>query len=363
MKTDVVSLSCPECRTKLKKLAEAFHCGKCKRDFPIVNGIICFNSEEIKKDRLDDFYNKWHEKRDQEERKIRKTGRLRKLFSPLLWLESRVSPLFGDQQFFSFIIKSFSPGLLLDLGCGRGHELSVRLGSNVVGLDISMNGLLHCSANKRYNLLIQCDAVRMPFENETFDYVFAKHFVGHVPVDLKDVLYKEIWRILKPHGKLFAIAECDSINPLYRFAHRYPDLFEEIFIWHAGGHVGLELPSRTIHRFRKNGFNPILEKRNGIIAALETYMYLFDNEYKEQSTAIKVFMYTCVLLSKTRMDRIIGIASGILNPVLTPLFPLDYAQLMYVIYEKKITKSNKLNKSCKSIDNEVHPDVPILVEQ
>ena len=51
-----------------------------------------------------------------------------------------------------------------------------------------------CMKNVTYNVDVQ----DLPFDDETYDFVFASHVLEHIPDDLKAL--KEIRRILKPNG-------------------------------------------------------------------------------------------------------------------------------------------------------------------
>lgn len=53
--------------------------------------------------------------------------------------------------------------------------------------DLSMNGVDH-----------NVDLQRLPFEDETYDFIFASHVLEHIPDDKKAI--SEIRRILKPRG-------------------------------------------------------------------------------------------------------------------------------------------------------------------
>ena len=72
--------------------------------------------------------------------------------------------------------------------------------------------------------------------------------------DSVEMLAKESKRVLKPEGKMLHVIETDANNWHFRFAHRYPELFQKYFVEALGGHFGLELPSAAISRFEANGF-------------------------------------------------------------------------------------------------------------
>jgi len=100
---------------------------------------------------------------------------------------------------------------VLDLGCGSGgislHLLKKHNAAHVTGFDVEEPVIRH--AVDRATLLglsdrasfVQAPPGPLPFEDESFDVVFSKDALLHVPD--KDALFAEIFRVLKPGG-LFA---------------------------------------------------------------------------------------------------------------------------------------------------------------
>jgi SAM-dependent methyltransferase len=75
-------------------------------------------------------------------------------------------------------------GSVLEVGCGTGAVLAelVRrgVGFKHVGIDMS-NPAEHVDANARQLDLRQYDGNRLPFDDASFDLVYASHVVEHVP--------------------------------------------------------------------------------------------------------------------------------------------------------------------------------------
>ncbi len=92
---------------------------------------------------------------------------------------------------------------LLDVGCGTGHwfPLYVSKGYEIVGLDIS-SGMLSTARGKFQGQFgfVRGDAVRLPFQDGSFDLVCAVATLHLVP-DPSYVL-GEMYRCLKPGGRL-----------------------------------------------------------------------------------------------------------------------------------------------------------------
>ncbi|KAJ8606608.1 hypothetical protein MRB53_040837 [Persea americana] len=99
---------------------------------------------------------------------------------------------------------------VLDVGCGVGgpaREIATFTGANVTGLNNNDYQISRAEAYcARRNLSQQCnfvkgDFMQMPFEDATFDMVYAIEATVHAP-KLEGV-YGEIFRVLKPGGTLW----------------------------------------------------------------------------------------------------------------------------------------------------------------
>jgi ubiquinone/menaquinone biosynthesis C-methylase UbiE len=95
-------------------------------------------------------------------------------------------------------------GKVLELGCGDGKTTValVETGLSVVGLDLSRTAL--SSSKKRINsdrlILVQGDAIELPFKAESFDSVAAVHLIDHLLSTDRSKVVCEIDRVLRPGG-------------------------------------------------------------------------------------------------------------------------------------------------------------------
>ena len=99
----------------------------------------------------------------------------------------------------------------LDAGCGIGLQAlllaeAVGPGGHVTGLDISAEFLLHAKEIVKRSALSERisfqegDVNKLPFNNDTFDWVWSADCVGYPTVGEPVLLLKELARVVKPGG-------------------------------------------------------------------------------------------------------------------------------------------------------------------
>jgi 2-polyprenyl-3-methyl-5-hydroxy-6-metoxy-1,4-benzoquinol methylase len=108
----------------------------------------------------------------------------------------------------------FSPGRLLEIGCGRGDRLSdfQRIGWSVTGQDVDLKAVEYVRSNKKVDVLCG-DILDLNLEPEQFDAIVMNHVIEHVS-DLNNHL-AECLRLLKTGGLL--VVSTPNSNSL---AHR-----------------------------------------------------------------------------------------------------------------------------------------------
>tara|TARA_Y100000739_G_C20612400_1_gene469498 strand:- start:647 stop:1543 length:897 start_codon:yes stop_codon:yes gene_type:complete len=112
--------------------------------------------------------------------------------------------------------------VVLDVGVGTGRLLDLLDAKEKYGIDISMQYLKKV---KKLGIDVVCSKVEdMPYENSSFDIVFATDIIEHV-FDLNNAI-EQITRVLKPKGYfLFRVPYKEDIEPYlieeypYEFSH------------------------------------------------------------------------------------------------------------------------------------------------
>jgi len=131
----------------------------------------------------------------------------------LVWGMGFLSP--GGPEEVAAIVRGLdlAGAALLDIGCGSGGPAMVlarEQGAEVIGIDVEpqlIDRSRRLAAEARLGDKVSFKLVEpgpLPFAAETFDVVFSKDALLHIPD--KQALYKEVLRVLKPGG-VFAASD------------------------------------------------------------------------------------------------------------------------------------------------------------
>lgn len=141
---------------------------------------------------------------------------------------------------------------VLDLGCGQGNTSRLLAAqfpeAEVTGIEYDANLVAFARAqvgNARVRFE-QGDATRLPFPDGSFDLVFARYLLLHIPEP--DMVIREMFRVIRPGGWAVSFEmDCclDLSHPKNPGLPTMTRLFQGLF---AQPFVGREL----VHRFRAN---------------------------------------------------------------------------------------------------------------
>jgi SAM-dependent methyltransferase len=138
---------------------------------------------------------------------------------------------------------------VLDLGCGAGMlALLKRKGVTLTGIDLSEECAL-ASRRNGYDLTCAAALTRLPFADDSFDYVVSLDVLGHVEFKDKDAVLAEVARVVRPSGVTLHGIECTD----RRAQKSYDEMTEEELrrFVAVDGHVGLEEEQEHAARFRR----------------------------------------------------------------------------------------------------------------
>jgi 2-polyprenyl-6-hydroxyphenyl methylase / 3-demethylubiquinone-9 3-methyltransferase len=136
-----------------------------------------------------DLGDRWYRAQDDPVALLRAESRLR---NP--WVAQEIEHTFGAARC-----------RVLDVGCGGGFlsNYLAELGHEVTGLDVSMDALRVASAHDQTASVryMMGDALKLPFDDASFDVVCAMDFLEHVEDPERAIA--EAARVLKPSGMFF----------------------------------------------------------------------------------------------------------------------------------------------------------------
>lgn len=133
-------------------------------------------------------------------------------FLEALWGEGYLSPGGPDEVDRVLAGLDLTGGAVLDIGCGVGgitlHLALAHGATHVTGFDIEEPVIAHARRRAEAAGLsgrvtfVQAPPDPLPFADASFDVVFSKDALLHVPD--KDALFADIFRVLKPGGAFAA---------------------------------------------------------------------------------------------------------------------------------------------------------------
>jgi ubiquinone/menaquinone biosynthesis C-methylase UbiE len=153
---------------------------------------------------------------------------------------------------------SLASGKVLEVGVGTGANLPYySRNSSVVGIDFSKNMLEKSKkvikSNNMTNIqLLEMDIQTMCFEDNTFDCAVSTCVFCTVPDPIAGL--KEVYRVLKPGGKVLFLEHMRSENPLINIFLFMMSIMSKFFL-------GTSMVRKTQENIEKSGFK-ITERRD-----------------------------------------------------------------------------------------------------
>jgi SAM-dependent methyltransferase len=179
-------------------------------------------------------------------------------FLEALWGDGYLSP--GGPEEVDRVLEglSLAGNMILDIGCGSGgitlHMVERHGAGHATGFDVELPVIqaARLRAAKRglsaRATFVQAPPGPLPFADQTFDTVFSKDALLHVPD--KDVLFAEVFRVLKPGG-VFAASN-------WMISHDgEPSSEMKEYIAAEGLSFAMASPTRYAQAMRRAGFEEV----------------------------------------------------------------------------------------------------------
>jgi len=122
------------------------------------------------------------------------------------WNNFRQKPFFPE--WFRFLAKRWKSGIIIDLGCGNGRNMTPFSGGfDIIGIDISKNMLKNaqkfCKKRKIDARFLLSDVLYLPLKESSVKYVLSIAVYHHLPQEKLEEALSELYRILAPGGEAF----------------------------------------------------------------------------------------------------------------------------------------------------------------
>ena len=98
---------------------------------------------------------------------------------------------------------------VLEVGCAKGYILYEfhELGLQVTGVDASAYAIAHAKEEIRDRIVLNSSG-KLPFTNESFDFVLAKEVIPHLEMPAALELISECMRVARDKTKIFLELQC-----------------------------------------------------------------------------------------------------------------------------------------------------------
>jgi 2-polyprenyl-3-methyl-5-hydroxy-6-metoxy-1,4-benzoquinol methylase len=184
------------------------------------------------------------------------------------------------------VLIDFARKRVLDVGCGTGGlgEIVGASGADYVGIDLHRH-VLQFARPSRECSFAQCNAVQLPFADQSFDFVFAfdviEHLTGGSPWQIR--FLQELRRLLLPTGMIFLTTPnfwypYDAHSQLC-FPHYLPGFLQNHYLhWRSPEFLKEHGSFRNIRLLTPHKLRSLLEKQ-GLIPLHELPCCLDRDEY------------------------------------------------------------------------------------
>ena len=164
---------------------------------------------------------------------------------------------------------------VLDLGCGAGMlALLKKKGVTLTGVDLSPDCSLAARRNG-YDFTISTELSKLPFPDDSFDYVVSLDVLGHIGFEEKDAVLAEIKRVLRPDGVTMHGIECTDHAAQKNYSEMSPEELRRFI--EVDGHVGLEEEQEHGKRFLKFFKHVSWEPRYALCLSSEEFLKQADH--------------------------------------------------------------------------------------
>lgn len=197
---------------------------------------------------------------------------------------------------------------LLDLGCGAGMLALLKTKDvTLTGVDLSAECASAARSNG-YDFTATTELSKLPFPDDSFDYVVSLDVLGHIGFDEKDAVIAEIKRVLKPNGVTMHGIECTDHAAQRNYEEMSPEELRRFI--EVDGHVGLEEEQEHGKRFLKFFKYVAWEPRYALCLSSEEFLKQADRYGIEFETDFLDYLRGLSFKERRAFDMAMGYVFG-----------------------------------------------------
>ena len=223
-------------------------------------------------------------------------------------------------------------GVVLELGCAGGVRYFGKR-YRMIGCDLSFTSLKKLVGI--YDHLIQADAcIRVPLPNNSVDAIVSSFFWEHIPLASKKIILSELYRILRPGGKIIFLYDVETRNPLINhYKQKNPLLYNRLFL-EKDGHFGYQRPVDNLTLFQDAGFKML--EHQGMEKTWFQYASTYSKLVEFGETSRRLFFWTRIF-DRRPWFYLYTVFMRLIDNLICVWLPKDWARIDLVVAEKKST--------------------------
>src|SRR5256885_5944894 len=206
---------------------------------------------------------------------------------------------------------------VLDLGCGAGMlALLKRKGVTLTGVDLSSESSLAARRNG-YDFTATTELSKLPFPDDSFDYVVSLDVLGHIGFEEKDAVLSEVKRVLRPDGVTMHGIECTDHAAQKNYDEMSPEELRRFI--EVDGHVGLEEEQEHGKRFLKFFQHVAWEPRYALCLSSEEFLKQADHYGLAFESDFLEYLRGLSFKERRAFDMAMGYVFGKISDLNVPL--------------------------------------------
>ncbi|WP_455387543.1 class I SAM-dependent methyltransferase [Petrachloros mirabilis] len=289
-----------------------YRCPECNHRYPVEEGVIRLLGAN------DEFYEGSYENQV--------------VFLPRSEKPWHIWPLWLINSGYLWTVRRLIPpgSNVVELGCAGGVRYFGQR-YHMVGCDLSLSSLKKFGW---YERRVQANAaMRIPLPNGTVDAIVCSYFWEHIPPTVKPHILEECQRTLRPGGKLVFLYDVETDNPLIRqYKQTNSPLYRKLFL-EGDGHLGYQRPLDNLAIFEKAGFRVV--EHQGLEKTWLQSPSVYTKLAQFGTVGGRLYAWAARLSQETLFYPYTALVQ-LINSLICPWLPADWARIDLVVCEKRI---------------------------